>query len=274
MTSACDRVFSTPELLEAILIQLTPVNHLLQAQRISRVFHTTITSSPTIQQLLFFRPSTTKNPKEWTINPLLRQHFKPWFFIPESRWSRPEYGTLHRMEWTPTPERRDAFLRPEASWRKMLFVQPPPKELKVAQRTNTMDGDSHEEAYISLPEGVTMAPLYDLAESHVRDEHVSSFAVSVKNAEDGGAPQITLQLMSTMQCCSYRKKKKTFRSLGAETKYEPWSLEWKSSKDRKWRTDLTAEKGGIAMEEWNAWRERKVPVVEGEEDSEPEPEDW
>jgi hypothetical protein len=84
MTSAIERVFATPELLEAILIQLTPTNQLLRAQLISRLFHTTITTSPKIQQLLFFRPNhgsplpkaasaaeTTTRSNSWTGPPRL-----------------------------------------------------------------------------------------------------------------------------------------------------------------------------------------------------------
>ena len=160
MASACDRVISTPELLEIVFIQLDSLSALLFAQLVSRHFHTVIASSPKLQQKLFFRPvASSEDSQEWTINPLLRQHFVPFFLT----LSTPDYASFKLMDWaTSKPE---AFLRADASWRKMLIVQPPPAELTVVRVCEGQGGDSEQRAIVPFHDrmygGVTMGIIYD-----------------------------------------------------------------------------------------------------------------
>jgi hypothetical protein len=262
MSSACSRVFSTTELLEAILSHLPPV-HLLHAQLISRTFNTLITSSPKLQQLLFFRPSSTK---EWIINPLLRQHFLPWFVMPEEQWGpRRDYDVLKLMDWTKSPASLTAGLRVDASWRKMILVQPPAKELHVVRWEHGQGGTSEELATVTFPtEFVTMGRVYDVTESFLCAEY-GSFATFGLAFRDGDAgPKMTLYLTSTMQCTGSRPANAALRSQGAVISYE---LEWKwgrtdggdddVSLNMDWKTDLTVERGGVEESEWEEWREKK-----------------
>ena len=137
MTSTCDRVISTTELLEAILTHLPPTS-LLQAQRISRFFHRTINTSPKLQQLLFFRAEPGRDVEDFVINPLLQQHFAPWF--PPFHGHR-NYDLLKEMPWAQSPSTRAVYLHAEASWRRMLPMQPAPKTLAVQYLEHCQTGD-------------------------------------------------------------------------------------------------------------------------------------
>lgn len=122
--------FSTVELFEVMLLQL-PFNELLQAQRVSRHWQHIITTSPTLQQKLFFQPLPPSSSPHF--NPLFQSIFAPVFNIyPRALWGehgdtdgREVFDWLDRdLDWLSTPHRH-RFLRPDASWRKMLPVQPP-----------------------------------------------------------------------------------------------------------------------------------------------------
>lgn len=190
MASACDRVFSTTELLEAILTHLTPINYLLQAQCVLRFFNTTINTSPKLQKLLFFRLDIGRDLKDFVINPLLQQHFAPWF--PPFHGHR-NYDRLREMEWASTPSTRDIFLRPEASWRRMLPMQPAPQTLSVQYLEHCQTGDFMQTASI---EGVTMGRVYDITESFLRAEYASYAQFSVRCGGEGAV----MYLESAMQC--------------------------------------------------------------------------
>lgn len=71
MSNTAAKVFAVPELLEAILLLLTP-RDLLLAQRVNKTFRASIKASVLIQQKLFFKPNT-KNLDDGTcdLNPLL-----------------------------------------------------------------------------------------------------------------------------------------------------------------------------------------------------------
>jgi hypothetical protein len=232
MASARDRVFATPELLEAILAQL-PMQPLLLAQRVSHLLHATINYSPTLQRLLFFRADTRLRLR---FNPLLQQNFPPWFISPDdhNRYSGPSYEALGKLPWTCTPERLDAFLRPEATWRTMLPFQARSTSLKIVRHCSTMMGGSVKEAVLPMPNGVTMAPLYDIAEEHLRWELVSQFHVEVVGI--GGEEVVVLHLYKVVQC-SYSgddTKAETYVSRG-EGKVDihgKW-LEWRETSKRK-----------------------------------------
>jgi hypothetical protein len=262
MTSAIERVFATPELLEAILIQLIPTNQLLRAQLISRLFHTTITTSPKIQQLLFFRPNPTRLTKDWFINPLLRQHFLPWFAPSEGRFGSRNYDTLKLMDWTTSPSTRDAFLHPEASWRNMLLTQPQSTELKVVRWIHGQGGDSEHVALVSFPaKAVTMGRVYDIAESFLREESASfpCFGVGFDQGKTG--LEVTLYLRMTSQCSPrYKPMEVTLNSAAAEMLQ---GLEWKSTNGNRrrlkmdWSTELSEERGGVGEEEWEEWKKMR-----------------
>ncbi|ORY18878.1 hypothetical protein BCR34DRAFT_582795, partial [Clohesyomyces aquaticus] len=133
---AASRVFAIPELLEAILIEaakpdrveISPewsveddlaacekqaqgMNFILtSAMRVNRTWNTIITSSPTIQELIFLRYRGGE--MITTFNPLLVTKFTWAYFHQETS----KFGT---------PEFRRAVVYSKASWRNMFPVLPP-----------------------------------------------------------------------------------------------------------------------------------------------------
>ncbi|KAF2255238.1 hypothetical protein BU26DRAFT_547233 [Trematosphaeria pertusa] len=268
MASAQDRVLSTPELLEHILAQL-PTRDLLFAQRLSRHFRKAITLSPSLQQLLFFHASPFKEDRQWTLNPLLREVLVPWFVRPSNRWAMPTYESIELLDGLDDESGRQAFLRPEASWRRMLLIQPPPTSLSVVKFCHAMMGDFCNEAKVpfkgSKSGGVTMGVIYDITESFLRHERVASFGLSILDLEEG--PQITLYLTYTVQCCIDTDLRKwSLRSEAAEIQEQ--HLEYKEREesaerkrfDRTWTSDLTVEKGGVDSVEFERWQRDRAPI--------------
>ncbi|KAH6719709.1 hypothetical protein BKA61DRAFT_667630 [Leptodontidium sp. MPI-SDFR-AT-0119] len=146
--TAAQQVLSTPELLENILSQLPFYDLLIHAQRVNRIFQGVISSYPSIQKALYFLPAPDQ------VVP------QPCPFLRASSNTRyvdrriPDWEQVHsdlsnqgkrrrRGEWlnnsglTPysrtaaSSVRKEAVARQDASWRKMLLVQPPIKEAYV-----------------------------------------------------------------------------------------------------------------------------------------------
>ncbi|KAE8377058.1 hypothetical protein BDV26DRAFT_264370 [Aspergillus bertholletiae] len=108
--------FSTVELLESILLHLD-IQTLLTAQRTCRAWHATIQGSTAIQKALFFTPIDASSASTKVQNPLLMKMF-PSFF----EW---DPSLLASVDMLQRPEKLEAYIRPEASWRRMLVQQPP-----------------------------------------------------------------------------------------------------------------------------------------------------
>ncbi|KAK7544899.1 uncharacterized protein J3D65DRAFT_611149 [Phyllosticta citribraziliensis] len=171
-------VLGNPDLLERILLSCS-IATILHSQQVSRVWKVIVASSVPLQQALFFRPEPQQtNPigsTRWKSNPLLEAAFPAWFDEIRHRHHMPGIEAFDEMDWT--DERRQAFTRAEASWRKMLPIQPAVSVLEVKNFSHgkMMDGLSNDVAY--LDGGLRMGTLYDLAEGHVARHRVSSFAV-------------------------------------------------------------------------------------------------
>ncbi|KAF2797781.1 hypothetical protein K505DRAFT_322304 [Melanomma pulvis-pyrius CBS 109.77] len=265
MLSACTRVFHTPELLEAVLAQL-PRKDLLFAQRVSRHFQSSVKSSPSLQQALFFRAAPLKDPKAWIINPFLRKTFLPWFAF--SRTSQ-DIETIELLDWTLDDKKRQAFLYKDASWRKMLVLQPPPKKLSIVEFCHGQCADSAREANISFEEkdsqSVTMDAVYDITEEHICGEQVSDFGLSILDSETG--PQITLYLRFTVQCCvddwnyfphslkSQSAARYTLQSVNFVKMKAKDDDSWSGRRlDMEWTTGLTQKRGGVDSNEFKKWQ--------------------
>ncbi|OAL53481.1 hypothetical protein IQ07DRAFT_585392 [Pyrenochaeta sp. DS3sAY3a] len=279
MTSAQDRALHTPELLEAILLQLTPLHHLLHAQLISSSFHEAIRDSPRLQQRLFLR-AQPRNPKDekLTLNPLLRKHFLPFFLVPVNRFSMPDYSALQNLDWVSCPRQKAAFLRADASWRRMLIVQPPPRALRVVQFTHAMRADFKDEAHVSFADeaaqGVTMGAVYDIAESFLSSKVVAGFGLAIHSGTLGAGTQMTLHLTFTKQCCQRDVETGvSVRSAGATKGTGFWGLELEPVGDESglgsrqskrlwidWETDLGSEDGLMELYEWEEWKRKKAPI--------------
>lgn len=144
------KVFNTPELFEIILLHLDIRTLLVSAQRVCQTWTVLVQTSPAIQQALFFRSQENKwhtesisNP---IYNPLLVEAFRPFFpsvheyppihnnnenaneFQAEAERDGKEeninfsFKALDMLSSTP---KKSAYMRKEASWRKMLLRQPP-----------------------------------------------------------------------------------------------------------------------------------------------------
>lgn len=270
MGSAQEQAFSTPELVENILAHL-PIKDLLYAQLISRYFEASITTSPRLQHSLYLRAkpdpaagqSSSEKPNDWTLNPLLQKHFIPWFVRPGNRWQMASHSALEALPALRDATKREPFLRAEASWRRMLLVQPTPKTLSVVKWVSGRGGDARVETSIPCADfasgGVTMGVVYDVTESFLGGQRVASFGLAVRD-EGEGAPRITLYLEYTQQCtlggCSWEK---TVRSKGSEVLDYRLDYEVKErNRDglkKTWESDLTVERGGVDHEAFRKWLE-------------------
>ncbi|KAJ7763416.1 hypothetical protein B0H16DRAFT_1527814 [Mycena metata] len=130
MSTALDTVISSPELVELILARLPLRNLLVTASRVNKMWNA-ITLTPTLQRILFFQPE----PSNWRPlrNPLLMELFPPFFAPqgPHGRWYWPgDAESIAEMPWATATE---AFRRPDASWRRMLVLQPPALTLIVQE---------------------------------------------------------------------------------------------------------------------------------------------
>lgn len=120
MTTARHTVLRIPELLEAILLQLTPLE-LIKSQRVSKSFQAMIRQSPSIQRRLGFRlpPNITSEKKDATRNPLLDR-----FLSPTSFPHRAIHSTTHWRQRSPRWQATRISVDIEAGGRD-LFVRLP-----------------------------------------------------------------------------------------------------------------------------------------------------
>jgi hypothetical protein len=126
-------VFSIPELLHFILLQL-PLKDLLVVQGVCCQWHEVIETSETFQEKLFFQPTRDQSrPPEF--NPLLKMIF-PSFNEATTMTAGITRSMFHEVDWFKDPSRRYKFLRPEASWRGMLSIQPCSKLVDVMIKCN------------------------------------------------------------------------------------------------------------------------------------------
>lgn len=290
MTDAASLVFSTPELLELILLNL-PHRDLLLSRRISSTFNKLIDFSRPLQQKLFLHPSPDTTLKDWHANPLLRDLFLPFFAAPEDRFNSRDYSVLKALDWAKDEKTRQAIIRKEANWRQMALISHPPHLLRVVKWTHDMDGSSEVMAHVPFDskKGVTMGAVYDIVHSFVVKNSVCSFGMAfnqvdmpVENqliennnpeSERQARVEMTLYLDWTWQCCiggpGYDDAK--LRSDGEEVRAQ--GLEWRTR--REWvdegleeesyvpgvsdesKSDLDMERGGVDEGEWEQWRSRR-----------------
>lgn len=168
MTSAITTVFSTHELLECILLQVDLRTLLTSAQRVNRTWYDLVRSSLPLQRTLFFaaQDDNHKN-SEYTYNPLLTNAF-PTFFqsFPGSAAGRPRSLDLNSLEMVLRPDKQTAYLRAEASWRKMLTRQPPVRSLLAVRVTSSMAGQNETIERLEVPEGgLRMGRVFELVMS-------------------------------------------------------------------------------------------------------------
>ncbi|KAB5582532.1 hypothetical protein GE09DRAFT_1049533 [Coniochaeta sp. 2T2.1] len=156
-----------PELLELILLALPPQDLLVSAQLVSRAWKDAIDSSVTLQQALFFRPSPVSDSHQpMVLNPLLQKAFPPWFRADQKVLNGPMLIAV--LPWTASANRLAAFMRADASWRKMLPCQPAKRVLEVAGKINDARGIRETNGTAQFDEGIRMGTLYDFGIDVVR----------------------------------------------------------------------------------------------------------
>jgi len=163
---APERAFSIPEILEAILLNIEPRHLLVNAQRVNRTWHSTIRCSPPLQRVLFFEACPRNEKRESEFNVLLSAAFPPFFehnpdVEDDAKWTQ---ESLSKMDWNSCLQKRDAYSREEASWRRMLVLQPPIKELNILKSWSCMTGMGKIRGRKLVPDGLRMGLLYDLVE--------------------------------------------------------------------------------------------------------------
>ncbi|KAJ6475153.1 hypothetical protein DFH09DRAFT_1379901 [Mycena vulgaris] len=157
MSTAKIVVISTPELLELVLSHLPMRDLLVTAPLVSKTWQA-ITLSSTPQRALFFQPDPSAEPVQ---NPFLVEIFPP-FFAPEgdSRRSWPgNVFSIRRIFWS---KPSDAFRRKEASWQRMLVMQPPAQKMTVTEIRHGRGGDFERRAVLD-DLSLRMGILYNLA---------------------------------------------------------------------------------------------------------------
>ncbi|KAJ6538513.1 hypothetical protein DFH09DRAFT_1398327 [Mycena vulgaris] len=192
MSTAKNMVICTPELLELVLSHLPMRDLLITAPLVSKTWQV-ITLSPALQRALFFQPDPSAEPVQ---NPLLMEMFPP-FFAPEgdSRWSWPgNVSSIKSMPWSKAP---GAFKRKEASWRRMLVMQPPAQNMTVTEICHGRGGDFERRAVLD-DLSLRMGILYALAVPFI-DRVASSFCIRWHDNSDAEG-DLTLAVIFTQQC--------------------------------------------------------------------------
>ncbi|RAK75297.1 F-box protein [Aspergillus fijiensis CBS 313.89] len=120
------RFFLIPELLEMILLHFN-MRELLLSSRVCRHWYNVIQQSSRIQRALFFRPSLPRAAigEPGLKNPLVRDQIWDEFFVRVLDSRRRPGNERHHLPKMRSRKREEAYLRPEASWRRMLLHQPP-----------------------------------------------------------------------------------------------------------------------------------------------------
>ncbi|PWY67923.1 hypothetical protein BO70DRAFT_356255 [Aspergillus heteromorphus CBS 117.55] len=130
-STATRQALATPELRELIFRQLH-WRALFSAQRVCRSWNSQIRDSSFFQEVLFLKPFKHA-PVERSVNPILAEVFP--FFFRNNETVYPQCKddgcTLGELDMIKNPSRKAAYLRPEASWRRMLVQQPPIRTLGV-----------------------------------------------------------------------------------------------------------------------------------------------
>ncbi|KAJ5688340.1 hypothetical protein N7536_010959 [Penicillium majusculum] len=164
--SAQSHALSIPEIFELILLNLDTRTLLTKATRICHAWSHFINSSPPIQRALFFRPLDNGLNKTKTQNPLLAETFPSIFHRSGStnggntnKKNDPESDTIDdkinskltftTLDMVRNPQKWDAYIRPEASWRRMLVQQPPVYTLSLL-RSNVGHGGQYLYIYEAL----------------------------------------------------------------------------------------------------------------------------
>jgi hypothetical protein len=170
-------------------LQLTH-NDLLQAQRVSPHWQHVITTSPSLQQKLFFQPEPASFISSPRFNPILEFLFAPFFNIcPRASWDAWNFNGwgLGDLSWIAEDSRRAAIVHQDASWRNMFPVQPPAKVRYLQEEVPCCTMQLWESMGVLSAEfgrlqesGIRMGLLYDLVAHMVDGVECGDFLIDWK----------------------------------------------------------------------------------------------
>jgi hypothetical protein len=153
-SSSTHTAFGISEILEMILLNLD-MRTLLCIQRTCRPWLNMIRGSSPIQKALYFIPIENSTGQEKVQNPLLAETFPALFRLtdPDNPEDDYEYDapTLATFDMMKSPSKLVVYLRPEASWRRMLLQQPPMCNFAACRYATGCSGFSH--VFFEVPVG-------------------------------------------------------------------------------------------------------------------------
>lgn len=124
------QALTLPEIVTSILHAMD-MRTLIAAQRVCRMWAHLIHESRSLQQALFLLPAhNADHSRPRVYNPLMAEVFPSFFPQPGNIFNEPsddsiEKANLTSVAFVKDPTKREMYLRPEASWRRMLTTQPP-----------------------------------------------------------------------------------------------------------------------------------------------------
>lgn len=167
-----ERVLNTPELLELVLGALDTQTLLTSATRVCHYWNNLIQGSPELQRALFLWPETDATCPQPRANPLLSPH------IANLSLAQPDpfefCGLLNNKTYivytSHLLDKRDAYLRKQATWRQMLVQQPPVTKLGVWKIEFNRGDFEHifEVIDIGTTRGLDMSQFVDLAKQWLK----------------------------------------------------------------------------------------------------------
>lgn len=158
-------VLTIPELLEPILLCLDMRSLLTSAIRVCRQWRDLIQGSNLLQRALFFKiEEKPAGSEEVTFNPLLVELFPILFNFAGA--TDPRGINDLAIEALPIGQRRVAFYRRDASWRRMHIRQPPVKDVGLWTR-DSIGGRQEKMRMVKYKGGLRMEGFYFLVLKHV-----------------------------------------------------------------------------------------------------------
>ncbi|OJJ35563.1 hypothetical protein ASPWEDRAFT_28185 [Aspergillus wentii DTO 134E9] len=130
---------------------------LTSAQQVSHHWHALIQQSEKLQIALFFKPNKKKHrwgSRKRILNPLIKANLWPGFFLKELH-TRPRWQYCIEKEYFTliNPQKEHAYLRQEASWRRMLMYQPPTSHVAIIELETTRPSPEYTQIFLQPKDG-------------------------------------------------------------------------------------------------------------------------
>ncbi|KAI9924673.1 hypothetical protein MW887_006948 [Aspergillus wentii] len=128
-----------------------------ESQRVSHHWHALIQQSEKLQIALFFKPNKKKHrwgSRKRILNPLIKANLWPGFFLKELH-TRPRWQYCIEKEYFTliNPQKEHAYLRQEASWRRMLMYQPPTSHVAIIELETTRPSPEYTQIFLQPKDG-------------------------------------------------------------------------------------------------------------------------